>query len=220
MFKQSRPETRQHWVKHSIKEIPEADPKAFCDAAIAKEIPHDHIFRTHTLYSKPIQWLGTRLNCTAEFLDRYQQNHLLWITPEAIFFISPKHYVVVGLNNAIRVELRHNYSIRIHSEANYTDTPPLCRAATAVHILNRMLAGHTPSTASPHCSDCRHFTPLINELGVCKRPQPAIKNQLLSHHRQPRLVPRFPTIQPFHSLNQTIKTIYQATTISTPLTPP
>ena len=178
MFKQRtkfRPETRQHWVKHSIKEIPEADPKAFCDAAIAKEIPHDHIFRTHTLYSKPIQWLGTRLNCTAELIERYQQNHVLWITPEAIFFISPKHYVVVGLNNAIRVELRHNYSIRIHSEANYTDTPPLCRAATAVHILNRMLAGHTPSTASPHCSDCRHFTPLINELGVCKRPQPAIK---------------------------------------------
>ena len=77
--------------------------------------------------------------------------------------------------NAIRVELRHNYSIRIHSEANYIDTPPLCRAATAIHILNRMLAGHTPSAASPHCSDCRHFTPLINELGVCKRPQPAIK---------------------------------------------
>ena len=125
--------------------------------------------------SNPIRWLANHLNCTSELLDRYQQSNVFWITPHAIFFISPKHYVVVGLSEAIRVELRSDYSIRIHSEANYTDTPPLCRGATAIHILNRMLAGHTPSAASPHCSDCRHFTPLINELGVCKRPQPAVQ---------------------------------------------
>ena len=69
-----KPETRQPWVKHNIKEIPQADPKAFCNAAIAKEIPHDHIFRTHTLCSKPIQWLATRLNCTAELIDPLPTN--------------------------------------------------------------------------------------------------------------------------------------------------
>ena len=104
--------------------------------------------------SNPICWLANHLNCTSELLERYQQTHVFWITPEAIFFISPKHYLVVGLSQAIRVELRRDYSIRIHSYTNYTDTPPLCRASTAIHILNRMLAGHQPSTDSPHCSDC------------------------------------------------------------------
>ena len=144
MFKQRtkfRPETRQPWVKHHIKEIPQADPKAFCDAAIAKEIPHDHIFRTHTLCSKPIRWLANLLNFTYELIERYQQSHVFWITPRAIFFISPKHYLVVGLSEAIRVELRSDYSIRIHSEANYIDTPPLPSAAP-----------QPPSISSTACS--------------------------------------------------------------------
>ena len=165
-------------------------------------MPHDHIFRTHALCSKPIRWLATRLNCTAELIEHYQQTHVFWITPEAIFFISPKHYLVVGLSQAIRVELRRDYSIRIHSDTNYTDTPPLCRASTAIHILNRMLAGHTPSNDSPHCSDCHHFTPPDQRIRHLQTPPTSRPNQLLPHHRQPRLVPRFQTIRkPCQRLN-------------------
>ena len=182
MFKQRtkfRQETRQPWVKHRHqRKLHKQEPKAFMRRS-RREIKSPTTIYSEPTPSTPSPSNGSQHGSTAppnssrplpakpRLLD-HPRSHLLHI-PQALRRRRPQPMPSASNSDTTTPSA---------STPKPTTPTPLPSAAPPppVHILNRMLAGHTPSTASPTLLRLSITSPhIINELGVCKRPQPAVQ---------------------------------------------